>query len=57
MSIEIVSMIAAVAWFHGRCYPWTTEMVKKQQERRLEARREKARQEWYGARFNKESAH
>lgn len=54
MSPEIVVFLIVFAWFHGRCYPWTTEMVKKQQERRLEARREKGRQKWYGERFNKE---
>lgn len=56
MSIYLFMAIMALCWMHGRFYPWTTEIVRKQKERRLEARREKARQQWYGARFGKESA-
>lgn len=56
MSVEIVGMIAAVAWMHGRFYPWTQEIVEKQKAKAFEKRVEKARQQWYGARFGKESA-
>ncbi|WID10840.1 hypothetical protein SEA_MULCHROOM_16 [Streptomyces phage Mulchroom] len=57
MSVEIVAMVTAVAWMHGRFYPWTKEYVEKQKARAFERRVEKANQKWYGARFGKESAH
>lgn len=57
MSVEIVAVVTAVAWMHGRFYPWTEELVRKQKERAFEKRVEKARQKWHGDRFGKESVH
>jgi hypothetical protein len=53
MSIWVFMMIMAMVWMHGRFNPWAMEIVRKQKERAFEKRLDKARQKWYGERFNK----
>jgi hypothetical protein len=47
MSVEIVAMVTAVAWMHGRFYPWTEEFVRKQRARAFEKRVQKNQQKAY----------
>lgn len=53
MSVEIVAMIAGVAWMHGRFHPWVSEQIVKGKDRAFQKHLEKSRQKWYGEQFNK----